>query len=67
MNKSELVRDMKSYCGSAFITKQKLAAYMGIKDPHGVSRYLYDLERIDGKYYFIPDVAEVLKSRCTIR
>lgn len=66
MNRSDLIRDMKSYCGGSFITRQKLAQYIGMKDPHGVDRFLYGLERIDGRHYFIPDVAEVLKSRCSI-
>lgn len=58
MEKRELVRDMKSYCdGGSFITKSKLAGYMGIKDARNVNAYLRGLERVRGKYYFIADVA----------
>lgn len=66
MDKQSLIRDMKSYCNSSFITKRKLANYMGIKDCNHVNEYLRDLERINGKYYFIPDVAARLKERCTV-
>lgn len=40
---------------------------MGVKDPKNVDKYLFGLERVDEKYYFIPDVASALKERCTIR
>lgn len=66
MDKRELVRDMKQYCGGGFIKRQQLANYMGIKDPHNVDKYLHGLERVEGKYYFISDVAGVLKERCII-
>lgn len=39
---------------------------MGKKDPHAVDKYLYGLDRVDGKDYFIPDVANVLKERCYV-
>ena len=63
MNKQEIVRTFRSITGAVFITRKQLADLMGMKDPHGVDRYLKGLERIDNKYYFIPDVAEVLISR----
>ena len=63
MTKTELINDMKKACGSSFITRRKLANYMGINDVHTVDRYLAALQRIDNKYYFIPDVAEVLQMR----
>lgn len=66
MDKQALIKDMKATFGSAFITRNGLSQYMGIKNPQNVDQYLYGLERVNGKYYFIPDVAQVLKARCTI-
>lgn len=65
MDKRELINDMRRYCGGSFITRQKLAAYMGYKDPHCVDELLYGLERVK-QCYFVNDVAESLKSRCVI-
>jgi len=64
MTKKDLVADMRQYAGGAFITRKLLANYMGIKDPHNVDRYLYGLECVNGKYYFIRDVVESLKGSC---
>lgn len=66
MDKRDLTRDMKSFYGSSIITRKKFAEYMGVKDPKNVDKYLFGLERVDEKYYFITDVAAVLKERCTI-
>ncbi len=66
MNKQELVKDLKNYAGSSFLTRQNFAKYMGIKNPQNIDKYLRGLERVDGKYYFIPDIAEALKARCEI-
>lgn len=60
MNKAELVKDLKSYANSGFITRKKFADYMGVSDAHNVDKYLSGLDRVNGKYYFIPDVAENL-------
>lgn len=66
MTKSELIKDMRHFCGSGFITRQKLAEYMGIKKPQYVDKYLIGLPRI-GRGYFIPDVAESLMNNVTYR
>lgn len=58
MNKADLIKDIRGSTGSGFITRIGLARYMGASSPKSVDRYLVDLERVDGKYYFIPDVAE---------
>jgi hypothetical protein len=50
---------MQKYAGSGFITRTKLAAYMGKSNPRHVDKYLAGLERI-GTNYFIPDVVEAL-------
>lgn len=63
MQKREMVNAMEKTAGSLFVTKKKVAEWFGISDPHNVSKYLYGLEAIDGKYYFIPEVAEALKAR----
>ena len=60
MNAKKIETDIKQFVGGGFITRQQLARYMGRRDPHSVDRYLVDLERVNGKYYFIPDVAETL-------
>lgn len=60
MNKAEIVKDIKEFTGSGLITRKQLSDYCGKKDPHGVDRYLQGLNPIDKKYYFIPDVVDVL-------
>jgi len=48
----------------AFITATQLAECMGIKTANYVKKaFLSGLECVDGKYYFIPDVAAELISR----
>lgn len=38
MTKTELIADMKKVCGSSFITRKKLADYMGMSDVHTVDK-----------------------------
>lgn len=48
----------------AFITAAQFAEVMGIKTVNHAKRaFLSGLECVDGKYYFIPDVAAELISR----
>lgn len=62
MKRSDLISDMKQYVGGGgFITRQGLANYLGIKDPHSIDRHLNGLERVNRKYYFIPDVVDALR------
>jgi hypothetical protein len=66
MTKQEIQKDMRAYVGGGFITRTQFAAYMGMKDPRKAKeKFLDGLERVDGKYYFIPDVAKVLYERRT--
>lgn len=59
MTKRELIADMKqSVGGGGFITLSGLQKYIGVKHHHSVDKYVNGLERINGKYYFIPDVAD---------
>ena len=65
MKKREIVSMFKTVTGAAFITRNQLKKLMGVKDPHCVDKYLRGLDRVNGKYYFIPDVAEALLERRT--
>lgn len=67
MQKNELVEAMKPYAnGAAVITRQELAHFLGICNPAHVDHYLNGLQRISGKYYFIPDVADVLLENVSV-
>ena len=51
--------------GQAFITCSQLARALGRADPQKVKReYLRDLEAVNGKYFLIREVSEVLKEKC---
>lgn len=64
MTKQEIQRDMRAFVGGGFITRTQFAAYMGIKDPRKAkTKFLEGLEKVDGKFYFIPDVARALYER----
>ncbi len=66
MVKQEIVRRFeKETRGQAFVTAAQFAGLMGMKDQGYAKRtYLKGLEAVDGKYYFIPDVAKKLMERC---
>ena len=36
----------------------EIANYLGVRSHHSVDKYVNGLDRLNGKYYFIPDVAE---------
>lgn len=64
MNKQELVRSMiQASGGSRFITKAELVRFMGLSNQRYVARYVDGLDRVDGKRFFIPDVAERIIGR----
>ena len=54
---------METYTGGGFITRAGLARFIGVKDAKHIDKYLTNLQRLGGKYYFIPDVAESLMER----
>lgn len=58
MTKSELVREMQRQEGGSFITKARLAKFIGAKRSETVGRYVDGLQVLNKKYYFIPEVAE---------
>lgn len=60
MNRKELIKRLEDYSGGVFITRKKLTAALGRKDPHSVDKYLKDLPRVDKELFFIPDVADAL-------
>ena len=62
MNKQEIVRRLEQTTQTqGFITASQFARFMGRTNISKCKdKYLAELERVDGKYYFIPDVAAVL-------
>lgn len=67
MNKRELINDMKRAAGgSSFVTRAWLAKYMNHPDPHSVDRFLYNLPRINRRY-FIDDIAEKIMDQAQYR
>lgn len=60
MTRRDLIADMKAFVpdGGGFITLSGIAKYIGVRSHHSVDKYVVGLERINGKYYFIPDVAD---------
>lgn len=60
LNRKEMIKQLESFSGGVFITRKKLTAALGRKDPHSVDKYLKDLPRVDKELFFIPDVADAL-------
>ena len=60
MTKRELIADMQKSVGigQGLITMSGIQKSFGAKSHHTVDKYVRGLERINNKYYFIPDVAE---------
>lgn len=65
MKKQDLIRKMEEASGTkGFITASQFARFMGLNNISKCKyKYLSGLDRVEGKYYFIPDVAAVLMSR----
>jgi hypothetical protein len=63
MEKQKLIDEMSRQAGAMFATKTQIAAWFGIKDTHYINRYVDGLKAVDGKYYFIPDLAGVMERR----
>ena len=68
MKKSEVVQSLQKAAKSdGFITATRFAQFMGCTNISKCKdKYLSNLEKVEGKYYFIPDVAEALMSRRTM-
>ena len=58
MTESELVKAMTRQEGGYFITKTRLAKFIGAKRSETVSRYVDGLTVLNKRYYFIPDVVQ---------
>lgn len=67
MEKKEMVAAMQRTTKNLFATKQDVANWFNIKDPHYAAKFLAGVEAIDGKYYFIPEIAAVLKARAVVK
>ena len=65
MNKQEIVRKFEQATeGQSFITASQFARLMGCSNVDKCkNKFLSNLERVDKKYYFIPDVAKALMDR----
>lgn len=66
MTKSDLVKEMVRQEGGYFITKTRLAKFIGAKRSETVRQYVEDLQVLNKRYYFIPEVAEKMMRDVTI-
>lgn len=59
MTKQEIKRALERVSESqGFVTATQFARFMGMKSPdYAEKRFLSGLECVDGKYYFISDIA----------
>ena len=64
-SKKEIISELKQYSNnSGVIIKQQIAEYYGTKKPGTrVNRLVENLPAVEGKYYFVQDVAEELLRR----
>ena len=62
MTKQELIEGMKKSTKSeGFITATQVARFIGVSNVSQCKyKYLSDLNKLDDKYYYIPDVARAL-------
>ena len=65
MIKSDIAKALRRSCQSEFITRQQIAKAFGIKNSRYVKDYVDGLDKIDGKYYLIDEVAENILRRST--
>jgi len=64
MTREECVKDLqRSAEGIGFITRKELLKYLGIKKWDHAKRFVEGCTQIDGKYFFIREVAGVIMSR----
>lgn len=60
MLRQDLINDLRKHTGGAsFITQKDLAAYLGC-DRHTVARLMRDTSGINGKRFYLPDVATTI-------
>lgn len=58
VTENELIERMIKEEGSYFITKTKLAKFIGAKRPETIRQYVEGLPVLNNRYYFIPEVAK---------
>ena len=63
MIKSDIVKALQRSCHAEFITRQQIAKAFGIKNSRYVQSYVDGLDKIDGKYYLIEEVADNILRR----
>lgn len=66
MERKRIIQEMRTMFGTGVITRKNLAKYFGTTEKT-VERYLAGLEAVDGKYYFIQDVADSLLERMEMK
>lgn len=65
MDQKKVEKEMRTFVGGAsFITVQQLIKYLG-KSRNTTQRLIETVPAIEGRLYFIPDVAEALSHQCT--
>lgn len=61
MDRATLTAALRRHTGGAeVITKTQLQAFMGIRGPQHIQRYVDRLDALDGKYYLVSEVAAEL-------
>ena len=68
MTKNDICAELSRVAdGQAFITCTQLSRALGIRHSENVKRdYLSGLEAVNGKYYLIREVADVIKEKCRV-
>lgn len=63
MTKQDIVQGMQHVVGSSdanFITMTQICRFIGVKKPEHAKKYVKGLDRLNGKYYFIREVASLM-------
>lgn len=63
MKKQKLINEMSRQAGAMFATKSQIAAWFGIKNVRYIEKFVDGLQAVDGKYYLISDLADVMERR----
>lgn len=64
MKRDELINGFKRINGrTMFVTKKDIAEAFGVKQTRTIGWVVEDLEVINGKYYYLPDVVKSIRRR----
>ncbi len=66
MKKSDVIKMLQKRTGSDFITRKQVCDAIGYRDPASVDPIIAGLDRLNGKYYFIPDVVDRMLQRVSV-